>query len=184
MFGWEEQEGLGGRLLRGVADFGLQVAIDPLTYVTFGFGAIAKKAAIEAGESLVRQSTKNIVASAAGTLKDDALKPFEKIARAAVYDEGGAQALRRQFKLAQAQNGGQLPEHLAEVTRRQFGTDDITQLSDEMFAELALFQHYHDNLMRPLARKDFAAIPKELRDELPGFLRGGARIAPPIGPKG
>lgn len=42
LFGWELEDTTGGRFARGVADFGMQVLTDPLSYVTFGLSGLGK----------------------------------------------------------------------------------------------------------------------------------------------
>ena len=52
MFGWEPNDEPGfqpERILRGIADFGSSVLIDPLTYVTGGLAGLGRKTAVAAG---------------------------------------------------------------------------------------------------------------------------------------
>lgn len=61
----------GHRILRGIAGFGLDVAADPTTYLTFGVGGVAKNAAERAGMHVLKDTVGHVGRKEAGALATD-----------------------------------------------------------------------------------------------------------------
>ena len=187
MFGWdlaEEDDGW-GRFWRGAADFGLQVFTDPLTYVTFGLGGVAKKVAVQAARSLQLNTIKSVVSASkhsvsfgAAAGKEFLTTGYEKL----LFANKDKLVKKWTEKMAKrkADNGGVLPEHIADAMQKQVGSSDLAKMDPDKVLELAIADEIFDDLIQPLTQRNFARIPQELMDDLPGYMKGGARIAVPF----
>ena len=180
MFGWDlaEEDDNFGRVIRGVADFGLQVLTDPLTYVTFGFGGIAKKAVMSGARAMQLDAITAVGKAVKRGTSDALTTSYQKL----LYSQ--RDDLVRGFKekiLQKAKdNGGVLPDRLKTSMKRTVGSDDVTKMSDDKVLELAIADRFHDDLIRPLAGKNFKKISGDIYDELPAYMKGGARINVPF----
>ena len=61
-------------LVRGIAGFIGDVALDPLTYATFGTGSLAKGFVTGAGRKMTRSTADTLLRSGASSVVDDVLK--------------------------------------------------------------------------------------------------------------
>ncbi len=195
MFGWEEAEGLGERIGRGVADFSLQMLTDPLTYLTFGLSGLGKKVALAAGRGFQERTILNLIPM----LKKPAVNP--KLYRSALDEavETGSDALSvYERKLARdlddhivvfteelaekgAEVGGRLPPDMERALQNYLGTGaPIGQANFETIAELALANRMFKDIIRPVLNRSFKDVDKLALKELPAFMSGGARISIPF----
>ena len=181
MFGWElaDEDDFGARFLRGGGDFMLAILTDPLTYLTFGLGSVAKKAAM-AGARAMQLDGINLIGKAvsSGVGKELLTTSYQKL----LYSQRTelVQDFRDRLFKRQADNGGILPDHIRTSFRRTVGTDDITKMSDAKLLDLAVADRYYEDLLKHVAGRDFGKISSDIMDELPGYMRGGARINVPF----
>ena len=186
LFGWNlaDEDDIEGRFLRGLGDFGLQVLTDPITYVTFGLGGIAKKAALAGGRALQLDAITNVSRavkmSKFGTASANArlTTNYQKL----LFSQRSELVSGYKKKIAgwMDENGGALPERYAHSMRRTVGSDDVAKMNDDQILELAVADRVHDDLLRPLAGKDFGNISDDIFDELPSYMKGGTRINIPF----
>jgi hypothetical protein len=168
MFGWDEADTLGGKIVRGAGDFFLSVLTDPLTYVTFGASALGKKVLAKEGAALVRGAEEALTHYAAsGTLHG--LSQTNKFA-------AGTSAAKRLTSLVDDTAVKYVDELLIdEVGERAAMTMARQQAVPEVTRVLT------NDIMVPLVSKDFGA--KELApyiDVLPAYATGGARLSIPF----
>lgn len=167
LFGWEEQKSTSGRVMRGVADFVLNVLTDPLTYVTFGGSGFARKVLAEGADSVVR----NVVEEAAeGVIRtkvhrnvasrlDELAEKFYREALSSL-DEEAAEALTEDAL-----------EAMLKGARRK--------------AREAVLRETRDEVITPIVARDFGKLPDEWVPLLPKYTVGGARFSLPfLGSKG
>lgn len=180
MFGWEEAEGGDERALRGIADFLFQMATDPLTYVTFGLSGVAKKTALAAAKGTQDDAIK-VIARAVKHGDDIPMTKYQQHlydnideVQGSFYDDLARKA---------QENGGELPDGVKDALRRHFGADDWENFDEAMKLEAAVANRVHDDVIRPLAGRDFKNIHPLAADDLPAYARGGARLSVPFGTK-
>jgi hypothetical protein len=191
MFGWELEDDLGGRIGRGIADFGLQVLTDPLTYVTFGLSGLGKKMALSASNELAEGVTEKLVrlATSEGAVAG-------KTALQETLEAGGKGLTKYEKHLAS--NMDELVDDFWRDMTQHYGADGVpadamaafnrwvTGSADEVFADpekiakLALINRIGSDVTQPLVARDFKKIHKLALDDLPAYARGGARISVPF----
>lgn len=103
--GWRPKSGL-GKFARGAVGFGLDVAADPLTYVTFGVSSVARGAARTA-------ATRAAAAATRAKAAEESAKVARRIARGELTDKA-------EIKAAKKQAGRTARQHGEAVGRRQY----------------------------------------------------------------
>ena len=181
MFGWDlaESDDLGGRILRGAADFGLQVATDPLTYVTFGLSGVAKKTALAAARGLSDDAVRKVGQAVAGSIPETALTRYERSLFSRAEDI--VSKFDDDLQRIRFENGGTYPQEIEEALINRFGSARVIDMDPAKRMEAAIANAVHDEVIRPLAGRDFANIAEAAFDSLPAYTRGGARISVPFG---
>ena len=194
MFGWEEADGLGKRIGRGIADFGLQVLTDPLTYVTFGLSGLGKKVALTAG----RQFQKTTIANLMPLIKKPASNP--KLYRNALDEaiETGVGLTAYQRNLARGLDdhittftdelaefgeklGGRLPPDMERALSNYLGSGGVNSVLDyDTVVELSLANRMFKDIIQPVMNRSFKDMDSLALKELPAFMSGGARISVPF----
>ncbi len=193
MFGWEEAEGLGGKIGRGIADFGLQVLTDPLTYLTFGLSGLGKKVALAAGREFQGRTLVNIM----GLMRK---APSNKLYKTALEEavetgaEGGLSAYGRKIAgdipvivkeftddMARfgEKVGGRLPPDMQRALKNYLGRGG-DNLDYDTIVELALANRIFKDVIQPGVNRSFKNVDKLALKELPSFYSGGARISVPF----
>lgn len=177
LFGWEEYDELDvfGRVTRGIADFGLQVLTDPLTYVTFGLSGLGKKAALAAGESLQKGAVNRLLQATKGAIDVDQLTKYEQLLFSQKDEivDSFSDALRRKAD----ELGGALPKDMEAGFNRYFGRNHAVW---ENMTEAAFVDRVHRDVIRPLMGRNFKAIDSLALEELPAWAQGGARLSVPF----
>jgi hypothetical protein len=190
MFGWSEEEDLVGRIGRGVADFGLQVLTDPVSYLTFGMSALGKNVARATGGRFMDDVTKKLLPAfdKAGDFKltDSYLTKLQasdtytyNLARELMEDTGdGFVSQFRDDLLTKIEaHGGTMPPDMVAAMRKRIG--DENNWFDNI-VELAVANRVTKDVIQPLMARDFAKIDKAALEMLPKWAYGGARIAVPF----
>lgn len=179
MFGWEVPEDGWARFGRGVSHFIFDLAIDPLTYVTFGLSGLGKKVAAQTGKQFMDDTARWILPRfKAGTLADDiAQLPADHYFRriGSNLDDIIDSFKTKIDDLAEA-NGGVLPADALESVNRQL-TEEAYEAG---IVELAIKQRVGEEVLKPLVGRDFAKIPEAAKALLPKYAHGGARISVPF----
>jgi hypothetical protein len=193
MFGWAEADAWWERGLRGMAHFGLDVAIDPLTYLTFGLSGLGKKVAARTAQKF----TDDVVAWTLPKWRDGTLG-----AAAAALPEGH---YLRQISKNLDDTVAQFKDEFGDVLTPNLGVaerkgathnklhatleDVVTHATNdaEIVIEAAIRQKVGKEVMVPVVARDFANVNKAALELLPKFMHGGARIGVPFvagaGPK-
>lgn len=206
MFGWAEEEDWAGRVGRGVAHFALDVAIDPLTYVTFGLSGLGKKVAIATGERMADRAVRAIVPRFTGQIMDDAAAAAIKLPYFRTLATNRTVLVNdfiEQLKVVAAKHNGVLPDStigamgrylddhsLAKSLQELVGVDELNPATlkalsaNDDILELAIRHRVGEDVLKPLAARNFAAIAPEARELLPLYATGGARVSLPFTKRG
>ncbi len=194
MFGYDEQDELGPRIIRGIADFSLQVLTDPLTYLTFGLSGLGKKVALTAGRQFQLQTTKNMM----GLMKKGASN--SKLYNNALIEAAATGVGLSKYERKLAQNldeiiqtfddelvefgvkaGGELPPDMQRALSNYLGTDNpAAMLKTANAQEVAIANQIFKDVIRPVLNRSFKDVDKLALIDLPAFMAGGARISVPF----
>jgi len=181
MMGFPLQETLPGRIIRGGAHFLLDVAFDPITYVTFGLSGLGKKVAARWGGEFAEDIVQNLIPRFMNnTLPEYALTlPKGSYTRelAMKMDDIGFDFVKQLGKIEEKHGIDFLDRMVKDLEKYLSKAVD----PDNAFMELALRQRIGKDVVTPLVGRDFAAIPKNALEELPkAWMRGGMRIGVPF----
>lgn len=185
LFGWDEAESWYGKVGRGVATFGFEIAADPLTYLSFGLAGLGRKVAKGVVDKFANDMVKQIVpAFKAGTLNTSTIqspwaKRFAKNLKSEVDD----------FVTRHLDGPDMAPN--VERDLRRFLTDKkgldvpdngwaMMELAQDNIVELAIHNKVRNEVMSPALRRAWGEIPEDARTDLPKFMHGGARISVPF----
>lgn len=188
LFGWEEEEHFAGRMLRGVADFTLSVAIDPLTYVTFGASAVGKKVLRETANVLSDEVTGRVLAMAGKA------PGWSKAGRAAMAEAGEYEhLLLRQLDDITVDFQDNVLRNLDDERIAALGkyfeskhgvqattAQEIIDTSYQHVQELALRNRIANDVLKPLLSRDFRNVAEAALPLLPKYAHGGARLSLPF----
>lgn len=166
LWGWDEATTGGEKALRGVADFVLQVASDPLTYLTFGASALGKRALGFGADAAVQRVVRDSIAGTGTTALHSRLGRqyndfFNKFFDDAI--ENANDTVKTALNMGDSSVLYELEEQAAEAAR------------------LALRRSARNEVIGPVVTRDFGAESlKEWIPELPAYATGGMRIALPF----
>ncbi len=208
MFGYDEAEGLKGKIGRGVVDFGLQMLSDPLTYLTFGLSGLGKKVMLAAGREFQTKTIKTLMplftkqASNsklyANALEEAVATNSKQLSKYQHHLAGGLKDHVKTFtdELAEfgAKIGDDLPPDMQRALTNYLGTSGKEAILDPVvLAELALANEMFKDIIRPGLARSFGKANTKIagreglrrmnalaRKELPAFVSGGARISVPF----
>jgi hypothetical protein len=195
LFGWEEEQSLGGKIGRGIADFGLQMVTDPLNYLTFGLSGLGKKVAAETVEQISKKSIDDVLSAVATGTVDDLSSPYlrnlanslpdlrQRFYGVAEYDEAGnilgynknslADLYEREPSTFEA-----MQSYMSNVIGKEAPDyETLNKLVGEHIDELALRSQLAEDILKPVLRRDFANIAPGAEELLPMYARGGARVS-------
>ncbi len=207
MFGYEEAEGLGGKITRGFADFGLQVLTDPLTYLTFGLSGLGKKVALAAGREFQGRTIyslvglmnkaptsklyKNALEEAVALGEKGTLSPYARQLGGNI--DGVVKEFTDDVLRFKAKVGGNLPPDMEKAFKNYLGRGG-KNIDQNTVVELALANRMFKDVIQPVVNRSFGqkinrkiagrqglgSINKLALKELPAFMSGGARISVPF----
>lgn len=187
LFGWEEADTLPGKVVRGIADFGLQVLADPITYLTLGYGGIAKRAilskGLEAGADIGSQVLRIVKSDFAPELMEQAPRYVRRLAKdvdrvaSDFIDDFKRVVEKGNLTDENFRSFNKLFARLAGDIRK--GTDKVEDLRDVLIVAGVQSRVAKDGI-KPLLRKQFHMIDKDLREILPLYMQGGLRFSIPF----
>lgn len=188
LFGWEEadDDDWFGKAIRGVAHFGLEMAIDPLTYLTGGMSGLGRKVGVAAGKQVQADALQKIVPLAKQGLSGPQIAdmmPNEYLRKVARTHQDDVAALAQ--RLTDPDSKGEL---LAKMSADQSGALKQMlgfEVVDEKIVmdslhELAILQRVGDDVLRPLAGRSFKDLDPDVLELLPAYARGGLRLSVPF----
>lgn len=189
LLGWDEAETWYGKTARGIGHFALDVAMDPLTYVTFGLSGLGRKVAKATANKFTDDVVRQIVpAFKAGTLNANSLSsPYARgVARnlKGITDEFVTKHLDSPTLQPDVQR--QLKRFLTDKKGLDVPDDPwaMMQLVQENVVEMAIRNKTRDDVLAPLLRRDFANVSKDALEDLPKWAYGGARVSFPFTQRG
>ncbi len=175
LLGWEEEDDFQGKVLRGIATFGLETLTDPLTYLTFGASALGKKVLARAGDAAatnvvnkaVREGVTEGMHGKFRSIFDDALELHTNELTGKYADEIAEMTALEDFK------------GLDELADRVMKEADDLAYKDTLGAA-------RDEIVTPLLQRNFGdQAVKDWDEFIPAYAKGGARFALPFtGEKG
>lgn len=180
LMGWDEEDDTGGRFGRGVADFALQAAIDPLTYVTFGLSALGKKVARAAANRFADDTVRVVTAAIANGTVDQLDHPYLRNLGRSMPDL--RQDLANRMRTLPPDSQGQLRRYMKRNYDVEVETwDDVVGAASQHLDDLAIRNKVAGDVLQPALRRDWKTIQNAgVSDLLPAYMRGGMRISFPF----
>lgn len=191
----DEDDSLLERSGKGLAAFLGDVATDPLTYLTFGAGAMGRQAASAGSRAGARAAVRDVTSELSeSVLRRGARGNADAVARHGErFGMGRADDLVARFADEPNRVLDELSEKVSRSVRRQGLGDDVAEAASRQMFERLGGEGLSNGIMEAYAvgggrgaSRYLGSLGEEAQEllfkKLPPDLRGGLRLASPVGP--